>query len=74
LAKAESTTKNLSAALARLSIEAREIIERASILAGQLEKISLSLIMLREEGIIKALENECTICRLVTPRIKDHAS
>jgi hypothetical protein len=72
LAKAESTVKNLSTALAGLNVEAGEAIKRASILAGQLEKVSLFLIMIRKEGIIMALSDECTICRLIIPQIRDN--
>ena len=72
MAEAESITENLSAALAGLSVKAKEIIEKVSILAGQLKKISLSLIMFREKDIIKALESEYIICRLVISRIRDY--
>jgi hypothetical protein len=72
LAEAESTAENLLIALAGLSIEAGKAIERVSILAGQLEKASLSLIMIREKKAIIALKNECIIYHLVTPRIRDN--
>jgi hypothetical protein len=58
--------------LAGLSVEIREAIERASILAGQLKEISLSLIIAREEEIAIALRNECIIYRLVIPKIRDN--
>jgi len=57
LEEAENTVENLSAALAGLSVEAGEIIERASILAGQLEEVSLSLILLKKEEITGILSN-----------------
>ena len=50
--KAENTAENLSAALAGLNVEAGKVIERAAILAGQLEKAFLSLILLKEEEVI----------------------
>ena len=43
--------KNLSAVLAELSVKAGEITERTAILAGQLKKVSLSLILLKEEKV-----------------------
>ena len=67
MAKTENTAENLSAVLAGLSVEAKKIIKKASILAGQLEKVSLSLIITREREIIMTPKNECTICRLVIP-------
>jgi hypothetical protein len=73
LAEAENITENLSIALAELSVEAGEIIERALILTGQLEEASLSLIMFREKKAIIALKNECIIYRLIIPRIRDYA-
>jgi hypothetical protein len=74
LAKAESIAENLSAVLAGLSVEAGKIIKRVSILAGQLEKVSLSLIVFREKDIIRASKSEYIRCRLITSRIKDYAS
>ena len=55
--EAENTAKNLSAALAGLSVEAGEVTERASILTGQLEEASLSLILLKKEKVIGTLSN-----------------
>jgi len=49
LAEAESTAKNLSTALAEISIKTGKAIERASILTNQLKEASLSLIMAKEE-------------------------
>jgi hypothetical protein len=69
LAKAEKTAGNLFIALAGISLETGKTIERASILTGQLEKVSLFLIIIREKKIIMALRNECTIFRLVTFRV-----
>ena len=69
--KAESTAKNLLTALAGLSVEAKEAIKRVSILAGQLEKTSLSLVIIREEEAIMAPRNEYTICHLVIPETRD---
>jgi hypothetical protein len=40
--------ENLSIVLAGLSVEAGKAIERASILAGQLKKASLFLVMVRK--------------------------
>jgi len=57
LEKAENTVENLSAILAGLNVEAGKIIERAAILAGQLEEVSLSLILLKEEEVIGTLSN-----------------
>jgi hypothetical protein len=74
LAEAESTAENLSTALAELSIEARKATERASILAGQLKKASLSLAMVKKEEAIMAPGNECTICRLITSRTRDNTT
>jgi hypothetical protein len=69
LIEVESTTENLSTVLARVSLKAGKVIKRVSILAGQLEKISLSLIMIREEEAVIALKIRCIICRLVTSKI-----
>jgi hypothetical protein len=74
LAEAENIAKNLSTALAGLSVKAREVTERVSILAGQLKEISLFLIITREEEAVMTLRNECIIYRLIIPRIRDHAS
>ena len=64
--------KNLSTVLAGLNVETEKVIKRVSILAGQLEKTSLSLVMAREEEIIITLRNECTICHLITFGIRDN--
>jgi len=69
LTKAENTAKNLSTALTRISIKTRKAIKKVSILAGQLKKISLFLVIAREEEAIMALKNECTICRLIILKI-----
>jgi hypothetical protein len=45
--------------------------KRALILAKQLEKASLSLVITKKEKIIIMLKNEYTICRLVFPRVQD---
>jgi hypothetical protein len=74
LAEAESITKKLSTALAGLSVETGEVTEKASILAGQLEKTSLSLIITREEEAVITLKNEYIIYRLIASRTRDHAS
>ena len=74
LAEAESTAENLSTALAGVSLEAGEATERASILAGQLEEASLSLVMAREEEAAMAPRVGCTICRLMTPRVQDEGT
>jgi hypothetical protein len=72
LAEAESTAENLSTILAGLSVETEKAIERVSILAGQLEKMSLFLAIIKEEEAIMALRNECIICRLMISRIRDN--
>ena len=74
MAEAESTAKNLSIALAGLSVETGKATERVSILAGQLEKVLLSLIMAREKEAVIMLKNECTICHLMTLRIRDNTT
>jgi hypothetical protein len=53
LEEAENTAKNLSAALAGLSVEAGKAIERALILAGQLEEASLFLIQSEGKEILR---------------------
>ena len=55
--EAENTAKNLSAALAGLNVEAGETTEKVSILAEQLEKASLSLILLKKEKATGAPSN-----------------
>jgi hypothetical protein len=57
LEKAENTAENLSAVLAGLNVETGKAIKRTSILAGQLEEISLSLILLKKEEITGTLSN-----------------
>jgi peroxiredoxin len=69
LAEAENTTKNLSTALAGMSIKTEKTIKRASILAKQLKEISLSLIMARKKKAAMIPKIEYTICRLMTPKI-----
>jgi hypothetical protein len=60
--------------LARISIKAGEAIEKALILAGQLEKASLSLVMAREKEAVIILKIRYTICRLVTLKVQDKAT
>ena len=72
MAEAESTAENLSIVLAGLNVETGEAIERISILAGQLKKVSLSLVIAREKEIIMVPKNEYIICRLVTLRIRNN--
>ena len=69
MAEAEKTAGNLFTALIRMSLKAGEAIERALILVKQLEKVSLFLVIVREEKAIMALRNEYNICRLTTLRI-----
>jgi hypothetical protein len=57
LEEAENTAENLSIVLAELSVEVGEVIERASILTGQLKEASLSLILLKEEETIEISRN-----------------
>jgi hypothetical protein len=59
----------LLTALVKMSLEARKTIERASILVKQLEKISLSLVMIREEETAIILKVGYIICRLMIPRV-----
>ena len=74
MAKAENTAENLSITLAGLSVEIRKATERASILAGQLEEISLSLVMARKKEITIAPRNEYIIYYLMTPRTKNNTT
>jgi hypothetical protein len=74
LAETENTAENLSTALAGLSVEAREATEKVSILAGQLEKVSLSLVMARKEKTTITPRNECTIYHLIIPRTRDNTT
>jgi ribosomal protein L12E/L44/L45/RPP1/RPP2 len=74
LAEVESTAENLSTVLAGLSVEAEKAIERASILVGQLEKASLSLVIAREKKAVMALRNKYIICHLVTSKIRDNTT
>jgi hypothetical protein len=74
LAKAESTAENLLTALIKMNIKAKKAIKRASILAGQLEKISLSLVIIREKEAAITLKIECAICRLITLRVQNKAT
>jgi hypothetical protein len=67
LEEAENTAENLSAALAGLSVEAGKVTERISILIKQLKEASLFLILLKKEKVTGALNNECTIYRLIVP-------
>jgi hypothetical protein len=69
LAEAESTAKNLSTALAGVSIKTKKAIERVSILAGQLEKVFLFLMIVKEKEAVMALKVRYTICRLVISRV-----
>jgi hypothetical protein len=45
--------------------------ERVSILAGQLKKVSLSLIIIKKEKAVMALRIRYIICRLITSKIHD---
>ena len=74
MAEAENTAENLSTALAEISIKAGKAIKRASILAEQLEKTFLSLVIIREEKVIMAPKNECAIYYLVTLSTKDNTT
>jgi hypothetical protein len=55
--------------LAKISLEAGKAIERVSILAGQLEEISLFLVIAREEKAVMALKVRCIICCLMILRV-----
>jgi hypothetical protein len=55
--------------LAGISLEAGKIIKKASILAGQLKKISLSLVIVKKEKAVMAFKIKCTICRLIISRV-----
>jgi uncharacterized protein YwgA len=74
LAKVENTAKNLSIALAEMNIEIKKTIKKISILTEQLEKISLFLIVTREEEVAMVLRIGCTIYRLITPRVQDEGT
>jgi hypothetical protein len=74
LAEAENTAENLSIVLAGLSVETGKAIKKVSILAGQLKKTSLSLIIAREKEAIIALRNEYIICHLITPEIRNNTT
>jgi hypothetical protein len=71
LAKAESTTKNLSIALAKISIKAKKTTEKVSILTGQLKKVFLSLIIAREEKATITLKIRYIIYRLIILRVQN---
>jgi hypothetical protein len=74
LAKAKNTAENLSTALAGLNVETKKTTEKVSILAGQLEKISLSLVMAREKGITIAPKNEYIIYHLIILKTRDNTT
>jgi hypothetical protein len=71
LAEAESTAENLSIALTGISIKIGKATEKASILTEQLKKISLSLIIAREEEAAIISKIRYIIYRLVTPKIQN---
>jgi hypothetical protein len=74
LAEAEETAGNLFTILVGMSLKVGEAIERASILIGQLKKVSLSLVIIREEEVIIALRTECIICHFITLRVWDRST
>jgi hypothetical protein len=57
-----------------MSLEAEKAIKRVSILAGQLEKAFLSLIMAKEKEAIIEPRVRYTIYRLMTPRVQNKAT
>jgi hypothetical protein len=69
LAEAESTAKNLSIVLAGISLKAGKAIEKAFILIGQLEEVSLFLVIAKEEETVIIPKIRYIICRLVTLRV-----
>jgi hypothetical protein len=71
LAEIKSTAKNLSTALAGISIKTKKTIKKISILAGQLKKVSLSLIIARKEEAAIALKIRYIIYRLVTLKVQN---
>jgi hypothetical protein len=71
LAEIEQTAENLSIALAGISLKARKAIERVSILAGQLEKVFLSLVIVKKEEAAKILRIRYIIYRLIIPKIQN---
>jgi hypothetical protein len=71
LAEAESTAENLSTALAGMSIKTEKTTKKVSILAGQLEKTSLSLVIIRKEEAVMILKIRYIIYRLMTPRVQN---
>jgi hypothetical protein len=52
-----------------MNIKIGKMTEKASILAEQLKKISLSLIIVREEEAVMKLRVRYIIYRLMTPRV-----
>jgi len=69
LAETEQTAENLSTALTELSIEAGKTTKRVSILAGQLKKISLFLVIAKKEEAAMTLKVRYIIYRLMTPKV-----
>jgi hypothetical protein len=69
LAKIENTAENLSTVLIGVSLEAGKATEKISILARQLKKISLSLIMIRKEEAVIISKIRYIIYRLIIPKI-----
>ena len=59
----------MSTALAGLSIEIGKTTEKTSILAEQLKKASLSLVMARKKKAAGTPRIGYTICHLITPRV-----
>ena len=74
MAEAENIAKNLSTVLTGLNVKIKKAIKRVLILAGQLKKASLSLIIPREKEAIMTLRNEYIIYRLIASRTRDHAT
>jgi hypothetical protein len=69
LAKAENTAKNLSTALTGMSIKAKKTTKKISILARQLKKVFLSLIIVKEKEAAIIPKVKYIIYRLITLRI-----
>jgi hypothetical protein len=61
----------LSTALAEMNLKVGKVIKRALILAKQLEKTFLSLIIIRKEKAVMILRIGYTIYRLITLTVQD---
>jgi hypothetical protein len=69
LVKVENTAENLLTALTGVSLKAGKTTKKISILVGQLEKVFLSLIIIREEEAAIIPRVRYIICRLVILKV-----